>query len=326
MIDTWNKCKVPHLEISFFGGCLLTQWHRYAFDPSELDLSARERILLDARHDLLSFYSNIDSRLQFKKSDMPKCAIFLQMSYQMSVALIHRPYLRDSAKNGTCALALRSMTISASATTRLILMFRKIDALDNAPPFIIHHILTAAIVHLLNATDTRTELRTRASNKLRVCLSALEAMRATYSRAAQSIFLLQELAKRWSVVSALSIRFSNVPASEPPLRQPQPLERPTAAATVVKEKVEEYRGSLAKGVESWDISNAAMNAAQWEDENYAFNFDDVYVDQFESLSTAPQQVVDYNFAQHMLDDLQGATDLAFGAGMNPNELSYLQRR
>jgi hypothetical protein len=69
-----------------------------------------------------------------------------------------------------------------------------------------------------------------------------------------------------------------------------------------------------------------MNAAQWEDENYAFNFDDVYVDQFESLSTAPQQVVDYNFAQHMLDDLQGATDLAFGAGMNPNELSYLQRR
>ncbi|RDW59026.1 hypothetical protein BP5796_11950 [Coleophoma crateriformis] len=140
---------------------------------------------------------------------MPNSAIFLQMSYQMSTILIHRPYLREPTNSTSFRLAVRAMTISASIIARLLFIFRKVSGFDTAPPFIIHHILTAAIMHLLRATDSRSELATQAINKLRICLEALEAMQTRWPRVAKAILLLQELGNRWKIVAALPMRFSN---------------------------------------------------------------------------------------------------------------------
>lgn len=163
---------------------------------------------MNAREKLLSFHEGIDHRLRIGKEVRSSSVGFFQMSYQMSLLLIHRPYLREPSTSQTYRLALRSMTAAASWMTRIIRSHRKIESLRHAPFFIVHHVLTAAILHLLSTTSTNAPFRQQSITRFRTCVEALDEMRPTSSRAQSSIRLLRELAKRWSVVFALPMRFS----------------------------------------------------------------------------------------------------------------------
>jgi hypothetical protein len=162
---------------------------------------------VNARESLFAFYQSIDERLC--ETSTHHGTLFLKMSYQTSLLLIHRPYMRENPETSSYRLALRSMTAAAAQMTRLIRLFRKTGHFVDAPPFIIHHILTASIMHLLNATTSEPGIRQQSIGRLRVCIDALEEMQPMWRRARKAVKLLQGLAQRWGVVFALPIRLSN---------------------------------------------------------------------------------------------------------------------
>jgi hypothetical protein len=86
----------------------------------------------------------------------------------------------------------------------------ELESFCRAPFYVVHNILTAAIMHLLSATSSETTLRQQSITRFRVCVTALEDLQHTWPRAQKSINLLQELANRWNVVFALPMRLSNV--------------------------------------------------------------------------------------------------------------------
>ncbi|KAF2786912.1 hypothetical protein K505DRAFT_379939 [Melanomma pulvis-pyrius CBS 109.77] len=102
------------------------------------------------------------------------------------------------------------MTAAAAQMTRLIRTFRKTGTFRDAPTFIVHHILTASIMHLLNATTSESTIRQQAIGRFRICIGALEEMQPRWWQHVQkAVRLLQGLAERWAVVFALPIRLSN---------------------------------------------------------------------------------------------------------------------
>jgi len=164
--------------------------------------------LVEARDSLDAFYQAIDERLRIGKQAPVGAVIALHMSYQASLLLIHRPYLHESADTGLYAIALRVTTASAAAITRLIHIYRKTGHFRQAPFWIVHHVLTAAIMHLLATTTSKVEMRQQAVSRFRVCCQALQELETTWPRARKSIRQLQVMAKRWKVVSALPIELS----------------------------------------------------------------------------------------------------------------------
>ena len=182
---------------------------RYAFDFDNLDFLQRNRLLIEARQTLLFFYNNLEDRLKYPNESTAKSAIFFQMSYQMSLLLIHRPFLREDNQSTSFRLALRSMTGAASVMVRVIQIYRKSHKFQDAPPHVAHHILTASITHLLNTTSSTERLRRQSVGRFRICVQALEDMQMTWKRARRAIQMLQELAKRWNVVSALPMHLSH---------------------------------------------------------------------------------------------------------------------
>ncbi|CZS96860.1 related to pathway-specific regulatory protein nit-4 [Rhynchosporium agropyri] len=192
---TLDKVSPLH-EVVFDHQCRLWLLHDqfmdqiHSFDFPTLPLSEKHKLLMDAREKLLSFHQATDDRLRFGKVRNSEHVVCFQMSYQMSLILIHRPYLQGSSESGSRQLALRSMTAAATTMTLLIRAYRKLGT--------------------FNATSSQQTLRHQSINKLRVCIEALEELRLTWHRAQKSIALLQELANQWSVVFALPMRLSNV--------------------------------------------------------------------------------------------------------------------
>jgi hypothetical protein len=143
----------------------------YAFNSTALEFSQRNRLLLAARNALLTFRRSVPASLNIlisaKASTLsctPRSALFFQMSYQMSLLLIHQPYLRERTESTSFRLAPSTMTVAASNMTRYIHPFQKYYARANnfslindlqppLPTFVIHHILTGCIMHLLNGTS-----------------------------------------------------------------------------------------------------------------------------------------------------------------------------
>jgi hypothetical protein len=165
---------------------------------------------MDARERVVTFHQEIDDRLRIGKVlDSGYVACF-QMSYQMSLILIHRPYLREPPDSASYRLALRSITTAATTMASLIRAYQKLESFGQAPFYVVHNILTAAIMHLLSATSSEATLRQQSITRFRVCVAALEDLQHTWPRAQKSINLLQELANRWNVVFALPMRLSNV--------------------------------------------------------------------------------------------------------------------
>ncbi|WQF83708.1 hypothetical protein CDEST_08722 [Colletotrichum destructivum] len=132
-------------------------------------------------------------------------------------------------------LVLRSLTAAATATSRLARTYRRAHGFDTPPnPVIIHHLLSAAIVHLMNATSWTPALRHQSTYWLRQCLELLRELQTPWPvRAIKSIKIIRVLAQRWGVVRALPLEFSY--QVEPP---PAPL--PPAAAAMDPEAHDDY--------------------------------------------------------------------------------------
>ncbi|KAF7555036.1 hypothetical protein G7Z17_g2476 [Cylindrodendrum hubeiense] len=180
----------------------------YAFEFKELNFTQRQRLLLEAREELLSFYRQLDSRVSLTGDVHSPNLIYLHMSYNTTQLLIHRPYLKEDRQTSAYNLAVQSMSTAAGASARLIREHEKVASFENAPPFIAHSILTAAIALLLGATSADSTAKSQSISRFRTCFKALGSMQARFSRAKRAIILLRELAQRWNIVMALPIQYS----------------------------------------------------------------------------------------------------------------------
>lgn len=140
-------------------------------------------------------------------------------------------------------LILRSLTGAASTTIRLVRMYRDIGGWNHATasfpsatspptpppaqpnssssagaptqptgkpnPVIIHYLLSAAIVQLMNATSGSPSLRKSSARQLRTCMELLAQLRGPWRlRADKSIKVIRVLAQRWGVLGALPMNYS----------------------------------------------------------------------------------------------------------------------
>lgn len=187
---------------------------RYAFDFSEKTAIARATLLVRAHEALVKFYSQVDKSIWEKTSRRHQTVVVLELSYQTSILLIHRPFLRESTDSSTFKLALRSLKTASSAVARLIRAHRLHNSFVDAPPFLIHHFLTAGISILVIATSITPDLKRQTTGRLRVCIEALEEMSRRWPETARkAIALLRRLAVKWAVVWVLPVHLSNVTAT-----------------------------------------------------------------------------------------------------------------
>jgi hypothetical protein len=161
-------------------------------------------------HDaLVKFRTQIDDLIWAKTNRSNKAVVVLELSYQNAILLIHRPFLRESTGSSAFKLALRSLNTASSAVARLIRGHCKHSSFADAPPFLIHHFLTAGVSILVIATSVPPDAKRQTAGKLRVCIEALEEMCHRWPETARkAISLLRRLAFRWSVVWVLPVRLS----------------------------------------------------------------------------------------------------------------------
>jgi hypothetical protein len=111
------------------------------------------------------------------KTAVPAAVIFLQTSYQMSLLLIHRPYLREQPDSDSFNLALVTMSSAATRMTHYMQLYFKLHLQNklnseaiSALRFIVYYILTASIMHLLSGTVPNHSQRGVARRKLQICV------------------------------------------------------------------------------------------------------------------------------------------------------------
>ncbi|KAF5628690.1 Nit-4-like protein [Fusarium sp. NRRL 25303] len=189
----------------------------YSFEFGELEHFERHQLLSEARDHHMNFFRQMGRDLELRKNNMNPQVILLHMVYNMSLLLIHRPYLREPKESTAHQLSVRTNMTSAHALVRLIRQYEKEARIEDAPFFAIHCILTAAVSLLLNATSSNSTIRSQSVHRFRVCVDALDKMKR-WTRARRGLLLLRELANRWNVVSALPMRHSVplVPTHETP--------------------------------------------------------------------------------------------------------------
>lgn len=139
-------------------------------------------------------------------------------------------------------LILRSLTGAASTMIRLVRMYRDVvgwyhhhtsppptapssSSSTSGPPtgtttmgrprsgkpnpVIVHYLLAAAIVQLMNATSGSASLRKSSARQLRTCMELLAQLRAPWRpRVDKSIKVIRVLAQRWGVLGALPMNYS----------------------------------------------------------------------------------------------------------------------
>ena len=166
-------------------------------------------ILMRARRTLLDFYNDNYSSLKFDASfNVSPTTLIFQMSYTVCQILIHRPFLNDSSES-IYKLAFRATSTACSNMSRLICSYRKISSFGMAPPFVVYHILRAALGNLLIVSSKETTLRKRIFPPLKICTDALEEMSSTWPvRVAEALNLIRQLAARWRVTWALPLHLS----------------------------------------------------------------------------------------------------------------------
>jgi hypothetical protein len=180
--------------------------------------------LLVATHEALSnFFKSRDRRLDLRGQDTSRHVLFFHMAYQMALLITLPPFLRcfamskgqheaeNSANPNYIILILRSLTGAASMMIRLVRMYRDAhpEQWKTANPVIIHHLLSAAIVLLMNATSQTTSTKTQSTRWLKVCIELLVNLRAPWpDRANKTIKVIRVLADRWGVLGALPLQFS----------------------------------------------------------------------------------------------------------------------
>jgi hypothetical protein len=230
----WRRIKIPfpeiceqaeecEIETAFALQCRLSYLFDkymdqiYTFDFDDQDPHSQLQLLMSARDALLGFQNRMNVCCPMPTStasnSIPSAAAYLlYMSYYMSMILIHRPFLGVSHTDTVGRVAFRTMTTAANASTKVLrsLMHHQSSEKVSKMPFpLVHHVLTTAVSHLINATSSDDRMRRTAANGLRTCLKALELLRETWQgRASRAIAAIKELANRWHVVTALPINFS----------------------------------------------------------------------------------------------------------------------
>lgn len=180
-----------------------------AFDWQTLPSEEKQTLLIRARQALFGFLGDSDERLRTKSETPTSSSICFHMAFQTALLLIHRPFICESDLGPLQQLAIRTVTAAANSITELVKDFNSVQTYSEAPPEMLTHISSAAVIYLLNATSGKGVVGRRAANKLAVCLDALVSMRSRWNiRATTSIRFIQELAHRWKVVWALPLSLS----------------------------------------------------------------------------------------------------------------------
>jgi hypothetical protein len=174
--------------------------------------------------------------LRSNGSATPPSVIWFNMAYHAAVLLIHRPFLNEPKGSYTLNFALRSATSAANSISHIVRTYSKCSNFSAVGPQIVDYILSAAVIHLLNATSGRTALGRQSANGLKTCLTALLDMDSKWKiRVELSIRKIQELAHKWSVVWALPLQVSQ-PFDQ---RQPNTYIDHTSEAEVLNSSVME---------------------------------------------------------------------------------------
>ncbi|TDZ61475.1 Nitrogen assimilation transcription factor nit-4 [Colletotrichum trifolii] len=233
------QCKLWYLHDQYMDQVFSTTFE-------SLPIPQQVRILVASQDALNAFFRSRDNRLHLSGESTPKPVILFHLAYQMTILITMPPFLRifatisqasppssfTGAKNNTnnannsvnnsssgggggensefMLLVLRSLTAAATATSRLVRTYRRALGFGTpANPVVIHHLLSAAIVHLMNATSGTPALRHQSTYWLRQCLELLRELQVAWPfRAGKSITVIRVLAHHWGVVRALPIEFS----------------------------------------------------------------------------------------------------------------------
>ncbi|KAK9414865.1 putative Transcription factor domain-containing protein [Seiridium unicorne] len=237
----WRRVNVPNFEasfdpktadiaqVSFTWQCKLWFLHDEQMDqiftPKFEAIPAQQQAhLLVATHEALSnFFKSRDRRLDLRGRETSRHVLFFHMAYQMALLITLPPFLRcfalskggakgeNAANPNYIILILRSLTGAASMMIRLVRMYRDAhgEQWKRANPVVIHHLLSAAIVLLMNATSQTTSLKTQSTRWLKICIELLAQLKSPWpDRATKTIKVIRVLADRWGVLGALPLQYS----------------------------------------------------------------------------------------------------------------------
>jgi len=187
------------------------------------------------------------------------------MAYHAAVLLIHRPFLNEPAGSFTLNFAMRCATSAAASISNIVRTYSKSSEFCIVAPQVIDYIMSASVIHLLNATSGRTALGRQSANGLKTCMNALLDMPPKWKcRVLLSIRKIQELAHKWEVVWALPLNASQ------PLHLPQLDKEPECSSA-------EAYFSPTLGGQSYDndyfaqdtlADNSALGTQLWDIEQY----------------------------------------------------------
>ncbi|RDW59436.1 hypothetical protein BP6252_12523 [Coleophoma cylindrospora] len=296
----WQRIRAPSFlevvkgtpsidEIAHDGFCQL--WHLWdscmdqvhAFMWKMLRVEERTAMVTRSHRALVDFYHGVDVRLQLRKDEMPESVVWFQMAYHAALLLIHRPFLNEPLGSSTLNFALRSATSAAASMSRIIRGHRNYCGLSNVAPQIIDYILSATVIHLLNATSGRTTLGRQSANGIRNCVEALLEMQPKWNvRVERSIIRIQELAHRWKVVWALPMNLSQplIPQhkeqdhSQPLTRTIENQENPTSievdTSSVERDfwNPDQYTGALGQINYAWSMTDSWNLDTLFQDYDY----------------------------------------------------------
>ncbi|THY54543.1 hypothetical protein D6C98_04508 [Aureobasidium pullulans] len=206
-VDEWAHerfCEMWHL----WDSCMD---QGYAFGWYRLSQTEKEKLVLHSHQTLTKFYETTNAYLHTPEDRLSETAVWLQLSYQAALILIHRPLLSEASGSKAGRFSLTVATTAAAAISRTVREFGATRNFTAIAPQIIDYISIAATMHLLNATSGKNRLGRQSANGLRTCVQTLSEMSPAWEKRAQdSLQHIQNLAHRWEVVWALPIQHSQV--------------------------------------------------------------------------------------------------------------------
>ncbi|KAJ5634919.1 hypothetical protein N7528_002761 [Penicillium herquei] len=228
----WRRANVPAIdaflsgedadlaELSFAWQCKLWYMHDRNMDQifsssfEKCSISDQVTLLVSMHETLNQFMKSRDPRLDLGlgRGQTPKPVLLFHMAYQMTILITMPPFLRvfASARTETQLsharpLVLQSITSAATSMIRLVQNYCKWYGFEHANPLLIHHLLSASIVHLMNTTTKSPTFRRYSTRSVRKCITLLHEMGRYWEvRSQKSINTIHTLAQRWGVEDVLS--------------------------------------------------------------------------------------------------------------------------
>jgi hypothetical protein len=194
--------------------CFSTYQQPNSFSSSFESLATPQqvRLLITTHENLSQFFRSRDQRLSIKRGATEKPILLFHMAYQMAILVTMPPFLRLFAKmrnenpntSHLMPVVLQSLTAAATAMVRLVQDYCKTYGFPKATPLLLHHLLSASIVHLMNTTTESFTLRRFSTRSVRKCLGLFGQLGLYWpARSHKSVELIKTLARRWNVEFAL---------------------------------------------------------------------------------------------------------------------------